>query len=59
MSFKLGIIFFLNKITYFKSLIYFSKKIFFSKEEKKIIKNKKNKIKNIFLMKTKNDKDII
>ena len=59
MSFKLGIIFFLNKITYFKSLIYFSKKIFFSKEEKKIIKNKKNKIKNIFLMKTKNDKEIL
>ena len=59
MSFKLGIVFFLNKITYFKSLIYFSKKIFFSKEEKKIIKNKKNKIKNIFLMKTKNDKEIL
>ena len=40
MSFKIYLVFFLSRLTYFKYLIYFFTKIFFSKNDKKRINDK-------------------
>ena len=59
MLFKIYLIFFLSKLTYFKYLIYFAKKLFFSKYNKKLIKNKVTHLKKVFCEKKNKQNQIL